>query len=762
MYFHMTKLRLGYTLIYTITLLIVVSCGTVKMLPEGTTRLKDNKIDITNSKKVQEADLEPYIRQKSNSNFIFAVNPFLHIYNWSNGKGKGWDKFVQSIGQAPVVFDSTLVVKSEENIHNHLEYLGYFNSIVSHKTVTKQRQSVVNYIVVLGRSYRIKSMEYAIRDSNIRKIILADTANSLIKRGDFLSEKQLIGESSRIESLIRNNGYYNFSKNYIFAEADTITHKSEAQLLIRIDNYTRNESPKDSREHKQYYIRKVNVYSDYNPILSDTEKQLRDSVKIDNLTIFNNGKPNFRPKVLAKMNRLIPGELYKENIANKTYDRLVALRNFSGVNLQFDEVKTPDGVVKKREEVDCTIRLTPSKPQGYKINLEASSNSNNLWGVSPAISYYHKNLFKGGEWLTLGLMGNFQFKLSDDTKSTELGVSAGMSVPSFLLLPDRIFKSTVPRTEVGITYNYQSRLEFTRNLISLNYGYNWQMGDRFFYRVDPIQLSIIKLFNLSSSFYQSLSDPFLKDAYKNHFDLGAGATIFYTTDASPNPKKSYFYARWVNNISGNILSLFNKSLPVDSTGFRTIWNTQYSQYYRSDFTAAYTWKFKGKSSFATRFNIGVGFAYGNSSSIPFEKLFYAGGANSLRGWQSRSIGPGSSQIDTTFSIPNQTGDFKLELNAEYRFGLFWKIEGALFADAGNIWNLKIKEGREEALLSSDTFFKTIALNWGTGLRLNLDFVILRLDLGIIAYDPRVAKWYGMKDLFKKDTYAFQFGVGYPF
>jgi outer membrane protein assembly factor BamA len=273
---------------------------------------------------------------------------------------------------------------------------------------------------------------------------------------------------------------------------------------------------------------------------------------------------------------------------------------------------------------------------------------------------------------------------------------------------------------------------------------------------------MIKLADLSPLFYQSLSDPFLKNSYKNHLDLGAGATLFYTTDASPYPKKSYFYFRWANDISGNLLSLFNKAMPTDTNGFKTLLKTAYAQYFRTDFTMGYTWKFDNKTSFATRFNLGVGHAYGNSTTIPFEKLFYAGGANSLRGWQARSIGPGSSEIDTTFSIPNQTGDFKLEMNAEYRFGLFWKVEGALFIDAGNIWNLKAEEGREASLFKIGTFYKTIALNWGGGLRLNLDFVILRLDLGMIAFDPRSKNWVGFKEWFKPNTYSLQFGVGYPF
>jgi len=193
--------------------------------------------------------------------------------------------------------------------------------------------------------------------------------------------------------------------------------------------------------------------------------------------------------------------------------------------------------------------------QGYKINVEASSNSNGLLGISPAISYYHKNIFRGGEWLNLGFMGNFQFKFNDPVKSSELGVSVGISTPNFLLLPDRIFKSSVPRTDITLSYNYQNRPEFTRNLISLNYGYIWNRG-KFYYRVYPIQLSIVKLNNISSTFFDNLTDPFLRNSYKNHFDMGAGATIYYTTDPSPYPKVSFFYVRWINDISGNLISLF--------------------------------------------------------------------------------------------------------------------------------------------------------------------------------------------------------------
>lgn len=741
--------------------LLTYSCSTVKVVPEGEFRLKKNSIEVLNTGRIKEADLLSYVRQKPNSEFLLGWNPFLSIYNWSNGTGNGWDRFVTKLGQAPVIFDSSLVKKSNENIANHLRSLGYYGTTVSDTVSTRGKLAFVKYTVTPGKRYLISDIRYSVNDPAIKDFIINDTASSLIKRGRFLSEKLLEEESVRVTALLRDKGFYNFSKNFFFFEADTLKDPSKASLVVKVENYTRNEKPEDARAHRRYKIRNVSIHPSYDPTGAQEQLNANDTVIYKGISIISPGQSIVKPAVLTSMNRIRPGDLYSESKVTSSYDRLVSLRLFSGVNLQFDEIEDNLADTTELKDVDLTVRLTPSKTQGYKINIEASSNSNGLLGVSPAISYYHKNIFRGGEWLNLGFMGNFQFKFNDPVKSTELGVSAGISTPNFLLLPDKIFKYSVPRTDINLSYNYQNRPEFTRNLISLNYGYNWSSG-RFFYRVNPMQLNIVKLNNISPDFFENLTDPFLKNSYKNHFDMGAGATIYYTTDPSPYPKNSFFYVRWTNDLSGNLLSLFNSSLPADTTGARMVWNTPYSQYFRSDLTISKTWRVDANNSFAARFNGGIGISYGNSKSLPFEKLFYAGGANSLRGWQARSVGPGSAPLDTTFSIPNQTGDIKLEFNAEYRFLMFWKVEGALFADAGNIWTLKAEEGREEGRFDLGTFYKSIAFNWGFGARLNLDFVILRLDLGMVAYDPVQKAWIKPFNWFQKNTYSLQFGVGYPF
>lgn len=740
---------------------LLFSCSTVKLVPQGQSVLKENIIEIVNNDSLNSGKLNQYIRQQPNNSFLFGWNPFVVIYNWSNGKNNGWDRFVKKVGQQPVILDTLLVQRSSSNLRNHLTSIGYYNSTVNDTVVTKKKKSKVYYSIKTGSSYIINDIFYSIRDTAIERIVMNNLSASLVKTGSMLSEQTLDKESERLTNILRERGYYNFTKNYFLFEADTLKRDGTAQLLVKIENYTRNETPKDARDHQLYSIRNISLFSDYDPMRGSEESlSMYDVIKTKDLEIYNRGNRPIRPRILAKMNTLRPGELYNEKKATNTYNRFVSLRYFSGVNIQFDEVDADSSQLKR--EVDCTIRLTPSKNQGYKLNLEASSNSNKLLGISPAVSYYHKNLFKGGEWFTLGFMGNFQFKLNDPIRSTELGISAGLSIPSFLLLPDSLFKSSVPRTDINIGYNFQSRPEFTRNLISLSYGYNWKSGERLFYSVNPAQLNVIRLYNMDPKFYESLMDPFLKNSYRNHFDFGSGASIYYTTDASPMPQHSYLYFRWSNDIAGNLISLFNNSLSADTTGAKTIWKTPYAQYFRSDFTFGYTYKPYSSYSIATRFNVGIGYAYGNSRVLPFEKLFYAGGANSLRGWQARSVGPGSAAIDTTFSIPNQTGDVKLEFNVEYRFNMFWNFEGALFVDAGNIWTLRSESGKESGLFRIKDFYKSMAINWGAGIRLNLDFVVLRLDLGMIARDPFKKSWVGPEKWFQTDTYAIQFGVGYPF
>ncbi len=715
------------------------SCSTTRVLEDGQYRLASNKVHVVNDGKFNTKKVESYIKQKPNSYIIFGLNPFLNIYNWSGKKpDKVVNKFIRSIGTAPVVYQPSLVEASIDNIKRHLEYLGYYGSDVRSDIDVKGRKVNVTYSVTLGKRFRIGEITYSLPDGEFKKDFLADTSEVSLKPGDYISEDALEKETELRASAMRRKGYFGFTKNYFSFEADTLNSSENAGLLMMVKEYTRNQTPEYARPHRKYSLGEVTISYD---------KDLR-----------------INDKVLRNICTLHPGDRYDEQEVNTTYSRFSALRMFSGVNVSL----TPrdSGIV------DCDINLTRSRMQGFKVNLEGSSNSTGLIGISPQLSYYHKNIFHGGQWLNLGFLGNFQFKYNDrNVKSNEFGVSAGLSFPEFLGLPNSMFKGpSVPRTEINASYNYQNRPEYTRNMISTSFGYSGSLrGGKFFYQFYPIQAKIVRLTNLDPNFYTTLSgNPFMRDAYQNHFDVGAGIVAYYTTSTALVPKETYEYARLLLDASGNVLSLFNGTMRKDEYGSRLIWNTPYSQYIRTELTLGKTFVFgkNGGQALAMRLLGGVGYAYGNSSTLPFEKQFYSGGANSMRGWQARALGPGNSKADTTFVIPSQTGDVKLEANLEYRFPMFWKLCGAVFTDVGNIWTLKETDGDDDnhTHFALKNLATSLAANWGFGLRVDLNFLILRLDMGMKVYDPSQdsARWRAPSQWLQKDGYSIHFGVGYPF
>lgn len=719
-------------------LLFAVSCGTTRVLEDGEYRLAKNKVTVVGDSRYPNKDIEKYIRQKSNSSILFGWNPFLNLYNLSRSDKGLWSKVIHGIGTAPVIYDASLTYASIENIGTHLEYVGLYGSSVQALETFRRKKVKVEYQVTLGERIPISSISYVLpEDADFSADFMADTTNITVGAGDWLSEESLEAETVRGEAHFRNLGYYGFTKSNYFFEADTISTPGTAALELRINEYTRNETADDARSIRKYRFGEV-AYS--------YPKTLK-----------------FRSKVLRGLNSVQPGEFYSESAVSNTYDRLTALRVFNSVGM---ELTARDSSI-----VDCEVNLTPGRLQGLKLGIEGSTNSSGLLGISPEVSYNHNNIFRGGEWLTLSFMGNFQFKPDSDTKATEFGVSLGLSLPRFLGLDmKKHFPGSVPRTEFKVSYNYQDRPEYLRNILAFSYSYSGNSG-RLLYQFTPARLDIVRLHNMDQDFYESLSDnPFLRNAYQNHFDLGSSISLAWSDKTLTNPLGSYWTARLGIDFSGNLLSLFKGAMEKDDDGAGMLWGTPYSQYVRAEASIVRSWGFgrnEGQA-IAVRLLAGGGYAYGNSSSMPFEQHFYAGGASSLRGWQVRSVGPGLSKIDESFVIPNQTGDIKLEANVEYRFDMFWKLDGAVFVDTGNVWTYKNDSSSSEdssSLLRWDTLIESIAGNWGVGMRLNFSFLLLRLDLGMIVHDPSQDsgnRWRGPSEWLSKDGYAVHFGVGYPF
>ena len=719
-------------------MLLAAGCSTTRMLSEGNARLAENRVVVTNDRTYATSGLSPYIKQKSNHYLIGKWHPALYVYNWQNGKGGGWDRFCQKIGQAPVVFDESLVGDSVDSMLGHLEYEGYYNSTIEPKKEIKNRLARVEYDVTLGKRFPIRSIEYQVRDTALSALLAADSANFTVRRGDYLSQEALESESERVSLLFRNNGYWGFSKNYFFFFADTSTVRDQAALIVRIEDYTRNETEEAARPHRKYTIGNVSLVP---------QRTMR-----------------VRAGFLHNLNQLQPGEPYSEDEINRTYNRFSSIPLFSSVNMLLRQSDFDSTAV------DCTIMLQQSRLQSVKVNLEGSFNSTGLFGVTPSLAYSHKNLFGGGEVFTLGFRGNFQFMLSDPTRSTELSVSTGLNIPWYPSFVWKMPRINLPQMDIKFAYSYQNRPEYTRNILTGTYGFSWDIDKRFYYQIYPLQLSSVRTTRIDEEFLRNIRDPYLKNAFRNHLDLGGGGTFYYTTNPTVNPQTSYFYARLQYDMSGNLLSLFN------GTGIfgegehqeKLIAGVPYSQYVRGELQMVETLRMGSADQYALAIRglAGAGYAYGNSVSLPFEKLFYAGGAGSMRGWRARSVGPGMAPRDTSFAIANQSGDMHLETNVEFRFPMFWKLQGAVFVDAGNVWNIGSDDldgaSRDPlSLFSFKNLLRSTALAGGFGARLDFGLVLVRFDLGVKVYDPSVQEWMGINDWFR-GQYAFHFGIGYPF
>ncbi|MBO7575813.1 MAG: BamA/TamA family outer membrane protein [Bacteroidales bacterium] len=716
------------SLLLIISLLSLVSCSTTKLVPEGSYRLLSNKV-VFEGEKLSPNDVTPYIRQQAKKGLILGWSPGMSIYNWSNGSGQGINRVWETIGTPPVIFDPSQIEGSCVNIAKHLETLGYYGSKVTGEVDFSGRLAKVKYHVMPGKRIPIDQIVYEVPGGSFGEHFRADSSNITVHVGDFLSEKALEAETVRGAGVFRNLGYYEFNKNFYTFEADTLSDVTTLYYRIR-------------EEPRVFHIGQVNIS---HPA----------------------GIP-FRESLLRKFNVIQPGALYNEQIVNTTYARLAALKVFNSVSV---EMSPADSVT-----VDCDIRLSGLDQLGFKINLEASTNASDLLGFSPKLNLYHKNLFHGGEWLDLGFTGNWQWVPKTQISSSELGVTASLSFPRLLgVSPRRMRGENIPRTEFKASFNYQNRPEYKRILTSFNFGYNGQIGREYFYQLYPLQVSTVKLYEVDETFLDRLlTYPYLWDTFEDQINAGVGAMLYHTTNSDVVPKTAYHYERLSLEASGNVISLFNPILPTYEGIMKQhlLFGLPYKQYVRAELNLGRVFRFGwgDMQSLALHMVAGVGLAYGNSVSLPFEKQFYCGGANGMRGWQARTLGPGFAPLSDYFKIPSQTGDLKFEADIEYRFPSFWKLEWAVFAEAGNVWTLPLLrkdlvDGLGGDVDESERFsLRSIAADWGIGLRVNLDFILIRLDVGFRLHDPARAegdRWVRPRDWFHGSS-AIHFGVGYPF
>ncbi|MDR1405980.1 MAG: BamA/TamA family outer membrane protein [Prevotellaceae bacterium] len=756
-------------------LFLFSSCSSSRYLAEGDYLLAKNEVRISGkTADVTKKKILPYIRQQANTSSLLNFKFYLGIYNASpKCDSCRVGNIMKKIGEAPVVFDSAMVRSSVNNIGQYLRSMGYYHASVKDTVRYSRHRAKVTYTVAPGRPVTLNGIRYRIQDSILRPFILNDTAQSLLEKGMPLSLQLLERERERVETSLHAKGFSSFSRMLISYDADTLAGNDRADITMLLNTDKLPKSNDTLEYNKRFRIGTVRIYTQYDAVEASLDSNYMKgytevpakTTRAGSIHVLYRHRQPVRTSVLLSANTIEPGDYYNGDQNAQTYANFSNLRLFRIISINFQKAHSPDGDTL----VDCSIYLVPGAAQGFKINMEASVSSFGLLGLSPALSYYHRNIFRGAEWFNISLSENFQFDpfhIDDSRKrSNELSISGTVGTPKFFApFINRYFSIYSPQTEFTTAYGYQLRPEYTRNSLTFLLGYNWRTKPQLSYTLNIVNLNIVKLFNMSEEFYRStLSDPYLRNRYENHFVLGASASFLYST-RQPSNKSHSVQLRWTIGSAGNLLSAFNKSLaynPGDNNYL--VWGTPYSQYIKTDMNFSHYLVLGDKHILAYRLFAGIGRAYGNSISLPYEEVYYSGGAYSLRGWQSRTVGPGAAAMDSTFSIPNQVGDFKMEANVEYRFKMSGIFDGALFLDAGNVWSLNYKEADELAVLKAATFLKQIALNTGVGLRLNFDFLIVRFDIGAKLYEPRrYSGWVNAPNILALQNLSLHFGIGYPF
>ena len=779
----------------------IVSCSVTRDLPEGTYLLssvrfeEDKSVPRDRRITVDKDGLDTYVRQSPNKK-IFGLDFYVWVYEHANPeKHDWWNNFKRKIGEEPVLLDSALTVKSVQNLETYLQTRGYFSSDVECKvdTIAKRRRVKMTYKIEQGLPTRIDSLSYDFRDSSLRSVILADTAASLLNRGDILDISRLDDERNRIAAWLNNRGYFDFTANNISYDVDTTERGLDAAvtMIVRPTLVGYDERGGQIYENNAVYrLRNINIYPTYDPMLRATSGFKADAVidttYYNGLTIIRdlNTTPQLRNAVLRRTVPLYPNYIYNASQISRTNKELMSMGFFRNSKVAFERVNQGDSyltfigdeaekntLVDSRERyLDCNIYVTPALKQSMKVEVEASTTST-FYGLAATLGYSNTNAFRGAEAFDISARFGFEFMYARDVEkrsAQELGLTLGLSFPRFLspFWNTPGMKISHPRTRLELAFDYQNRPYYCRNIFTTRWAYSWQQGARSSLVIRPVDINWIDVKSVDEAFLSDIDNQYLRTSFESQLTAGLSASWVYNTQRS-NFDQNVTVVRANLETAGNLLQGLEKlfSHPAEGKDYYEIFGIRYSQYVRADLSASHKIDLGHKMALAGRLFGGVGVTYGNSMgrSIPFDRMFYCGGANSMRGWVPRTLGPGNKPEVFDNTYPAQVGDVRLEANLEFRFPIWWIFNAAVFVDAGNVWYLRdTEDNNPEEVFHFDNFYRQLGLNTGVGLRIDVTFIVLRLDLGIQLHNPGRPQGERWIHNFKWKNMALNFGVGYPF
>ncbi|MBR4136968.1 MAG: BamA/TamA family outer membrane protein [Bacteroidales bacterium] len=757
------------SILFSLVILGLSGCAVRKYVPEGKTIL--TKYEVVNESpkySFSKSEVSSRIVQKPNKN-LFGWLPRVWVYYKTIDKtDRGFYRWVnKNFGVEPVYYNSMLTADSKRQIENYLNNTGFFKSKVVATKNDKNKRAKVVYRIKPKKPYTIRDVNRKIYDSAIAKEVQGIDNDMLVKSGDNYDVFVMDKERDLIMTHLRDNGYYFFTKENIVYEVDTNLMQKKADVTLRIDG----------QKHYKYKINKVFVYPDYdvktaNTITNDTvpftfSLRRKEPDRQFHFIYGKNPKVNF--KTFNQVIQIHEGDDFSQKKVSQTYRALGSLKLYSLSNISFDTVASGNDSVKL---MNCTVTLQKSKIHHYNIQLEGTNSGGDL-GALGSVSYRNNNIFRGSEVLRITLRGGFQAQRVENYiideglfNTKEFGAEASIMFPRFLspVSLHRFVSEYQPKTMLSTGYNMQIRPLYDRYIMTASFGYNWRSTNTLEHFLTPINLNTVKV--LPSKIFAFLLDletnQRIKDQYTDHLIFGLNYALIFNNQ---NVKKSndFFYLKFDIETSGNLLSLFNNTpLITKNDNYHEIIGIRYAQYIKYQFDFRFYHYFRNRNVLALRFFYGQGIAYGNSNDIPFEKSFYAGGSNGMRGWQFRGLGPGEFINESGYDMEH-IGDVQLESNIEYRFPLYGVLKGALFSDVGNIWTLTNNESFPGGQFKFDKFYKQLALDAGFGIRFDFSFFLIRLDMAVPLVDPAYPEDSRLRinKLQWKDV-VWNFGIGYPF
>ena len=775
--------------IFICIIVSLTSCSTTKFVSDGQYLL--DRVDVkTDDPDVKASELKTYLQQHPNYKLFGLIKWPLYLYNWSGKDGNKWiNKQIRRMGEAPVLFDEESATSSNEQLVQYMSNRGYVNAQVDLSVdTTRRKKAFLTYHVKANEPHRIGQYTMTIEDPRMDSIIRLEPPNrtlfksvfssyprdyvSLISENMLFDRNKLDKERQRLATSLRNNGYYTFNRdniryNYFNTPNDNLV---DLELYVKPLVYNMPDGETKERPYRPYYINRVKILTDYDPLDPDNKFEdylLNDSVDHSGISIFyGKGGQKLNPNILQQSCFLTPGRLYSERNMEQTYASFSAFSALRYVSIKFDEYEEADTM-----RLDCTILTAPSKKQGIRFDVEGTNSAGDL-GFASSLTYQHRNLFKGSELFSAKIHGGYEYLSSTMGRGNywEYAGEASLHFPQFVFpFVSNDFRRRVRATsELKMSYDQQRRPEYHRSVVSGGWIYHWQN------RINTLARHTFKLIDINYVFLPFMDEDFKNTLpvttalynFSNQFIVSTGyAYSFNNYDPLERGRNTSSF-RLALESAGNIMYAMSNLFGAkkDDNGKYNLFGINYSQFLKGDVDFARSLTIDNRNAFAFHIGMGTLYPYGNATEIPFERRYYAGGANNVRGWSVRSLGPGSMRKDHTTSFVHQVGDIRMDANVEYRSNLFWKFELAFYVDAGNIWTIHKYDYQPNGNFDFKRFYKEIAVSYGLGLRLDFDYFLVRFDTGFKAYNPQEAdarKWAISHPNFS-NNFAWHFAVGYPF